>query len=176
MEDQELQALRLAVIERIVSTCSDVGKTKVQKIAYFLQESVGVPLKYPFRMHYFGPYSDRLDSVLSFARALGAVDINPDPEGFGYHVTPGSEHGNGLSQAYDLSKHPKIEEIDRAVRDLGSLETHELELYATIHFVRATNEEQSKQDVLETVSGLKPKFSKDAIDHAYRTLERAELI
>ncbi len=176
MEDQELLSLRLAVIKRIVTTCSDVGKTKVQKIAYFLQESVGVPLKYPFRIHYFGPYSDRLDSVLSFTRALGAVDISPDPEGFGYHVTPGSEDGNGLSHAYDLSKHPKIEEIDRAIRDLGSLETYELELYATIHFINGTDEEQSKQDVLEIVSGLKPKFNKDAIDRAYQTLERAGLI
>ena len=176
MEDQELLSLRLAVIERIVSTCSDVGKTKVQKIAYFLQESVGIPLKYPFRMHYFGPYSDRLDSVLSFARALGAVDISPDPEGFGYHVTPGTESGSAGSQQYDISKHPKFEEIDRAVRGLGSLETYELELYATIHFISGTNEEQSKQDVLETVSGLKPKFNKDAIDHAYQTLERAGLI
>ncbi len=176
MQDQELLSLRLAVIERIVSTCSDVGKTKVQKIAYFLQESIGVPLKYPFRMHYFGPYSDELDGVLSLARAIGAVDISPDPEGFGYHVTPGSEHGNGWSQAYDLSKHPKIEEIDKVVKSLGDLETYKLELYATIHFVSGTSEKQSKQDVLETVGGLKPKFNKDAIDHAYQTLERSGLI
>ena len=176
MENQELLSLRLAVIERIVSTCSDVGKTKVQKIAYFLQESVGVPLKYPFRMHYFGPYSDRLDSVLSFARALGAVDISPDPEGFGYHVTPGTENGSSRSPQYDISDHPRIEEIDKAISDLGSLETHTLELYATIHFISGTEREHSKQEVLDTVSRLKPKFSVDAIDHAYQTLQGAGLI
>ena len=176
MEDQELLSLRLAVIERIVSTCSDTGKTKVQKIAYFLQESVGVPLKFPFRMHYFGPYSDRLDSVLSLAKALGAVDISPDPEGFGYHVTPGTVNGSTWSQAYDIAKDPKIEEIDKAVRDLGVLETYKLELYATIHFISGIDKKQSKQDVLETVSGLKPKFNKDVLDNAYQTLQGAGLI
>lgn len=176
MEDQELLSLRLAVIERIVSTCSDIGKTKVQKIAYFLQESVGVPLKYPFRMHYFGPYSDRLDSVLSLARALGAVDISPDPEGFGYHVTPGTEYESTWSRNYDIASDPNIAAIDNAVKVLGSLDKSDLELYATIHFISKSEEEPKKDRVLATVGSLKPKFSRDKIYGAYQTLQRAGLI
>lgn len=176
MRDQELLIFRLAMIGRIVENCSDVGKTKVQKISYFLQESVGVPLKYAFRMHYFGPYSDELDGVLSFAKALGEVEITPDPEGFGYHVTQGSTEERNWSEAYDLSKDPKVAAIDKAVNDLGSLETYELELFATIHFINMGLDEPIKGEVLRIVGGLKPKFSEDAIGRAYQSLQNAGFI
>ena len=176
MKDQELMFLRLAIIGRIVAGCNDIGKTKLQKIAYFLQQAVGVPLKYPFRIHYFGPYSDELDGMLSLAKALGTVDINPDLDGFGYHVTPGSNDESAWSEAYDLSKHPKIAAIDNAVKVLGSLETSELELLATIHFISGTEVGQSKAEVFKTVREIKPKFSRGKIDGAYQTLKQARLI
>ena len=176
MRDQELLVFRLALIGRIVASCNDVGKTKIQKISYFLQESVGVPLKYAFRMHFFGPYSDELDGVLSLAKALGEVEITPDPEGFGYHVTQGSTEQRTWSEAYDLSKDPNIAAIDKAVSVLGSLETSELELYATIHFINESEEEPTKDEVLQIVGGLKPKFGLDTIDGAYQTLQKAGLI
>ena len=176
MRDQELLFLRLAIIGRIVAACNDVGKTRIQKIAYFLQESIGVPLKYPFRMHYFGPYSDELDGVLSLAKAIGAVDISPDPEGFGYHVTPGTEFEDNWSQAYDVLKDPKVETIEKAIRDLASLETSELELYATIHYISKADEGLARDEVIRTVGNLKPKFNEDTIDGAFQNLQEASLI
>ena len=176
MRDQQLLSLRLAVIGRIVATRDDIGKTKVQKIAYFLQESIGVPLKYPFRMHYFGPYSDELDGVLSLAKSIGSVDIKPDPEGFGYHVTQGTNDESTWSQAYDISKDPNVAAIDDAVTILGKIETWKIELYATIHFISEMDDGLSKDEVLEKVGDLKPKFDKRTICQAYQTLQKAKLI
>ena len=65
MSDNELDVRRLAFIQVIVERHDDVGKTKLQKISYFFQEALSIPLKYRFRMHYFGPYSDDLDDALS---------------------------------------------------------------------------------------------------------------
>ena len=79
MRNQELLDKRIAFIRRIVDRCDDIGKTKIQKISYFLQESVGAELGYRFRIHYYGPYSDDLDDALSFAESLGFVDIEPGP-------------------------------------------------------------------------------------------------
>ena len=107
MANEELLSRRIAVIRRIVGRHRDIGKTKIQKIVYFLQESVDVPLKYPFRMHYYGPYSDELDGNLSLTESIGYIDINPDPNGFGYHVTPVMERENTPWQGYDMSKDPK---------------------------------------------------------------------
>ena len=99
MRNEELLPRRVELVREIVRRHCGIGKTKIQKITYFLQESVGVPLGYPFRMHYYGPYSDELDGVLSLTSSLGYIDINPDPNGFGYHVTPveGSE-GKSLAR------------------------------------------------------------------------------
>ena len=176
MKDEDLLVMRLAVIQRIVTLCDDVGKTKIQKIVYFLQEAVSVPLGYSFRMHYYGPYSDELDGVLSLAKSVGKIDITPDPNGFGYHVTMGQEIGRTWLKDYDVSKELKGAEIDGAINTLGALETFELELYATIHFIGGPESRLFKEKTLRTVRRLKPKFTADRINHAYRNLQEAGLI
>lgn len=176
MVHEELLSRRMVFIRRIVDRCTDIGKTKIQKISYFLQESIGVPLMYPFRMHYYGPYSDELDRVLSLARSVGFIDIKPDPDGFGYHVTPIEESESSWLQEYDISEDPNITQIDETIRVLGSIETFRLELYATIHFIDRTEGEQSKDQTLKIVKRLKPKFTDDQIELAYQTLSKASLI
>ncbi len=175
MRDEHLLGIRLYVVQKIVELGKDIGKTKVQKITYFLQEAVGVPLKYLFRMHYYGPYSDDLDNVLILAQMVGYVEIKPDLDGFGYHVTPGPESESRWADENDLTAE-EVAAIDRATKILGGLETVELELYATIHMIGRTGGGLSKDDTLGTVGKLKPKFSKQRIDNAYRTLEKADLI
>ena len=175
MNRKTLTETRLSIIQKIVDVHKDIGKTKIQKITYFLQAAVGIPLEYPFRMHYYGPYSDSLDSVLSLAKSLGRIDIQPDPSGFGYHVTPYEENEavpvNESSVPYvtDPAVHGTIEM-------LGRLETSDLELYATIHFIVGIKGEIPKREVLKTVGGLKPKFTPEYIDGAYQALQRANLI
>ena len=131
---------------------------------------------YPFRMHYYGPYSDELDRVLSLARSVGIIDIKPDPDGFGYHVTPIAESASSWLQEYDISEDPNIAQIDETIRVLGSIETSKLELYATIHFIDRKEGEQSKDQTLKIVKRLKPKFTDTEIEHAYQTLRETSLI
>ena len=176
MRNQELLPMRIAFIRRIVDRHKDIGKTKIQKITYFLQKSVGVPLKYPFRMHYYGPYSDELDNALSWANALGYVDIKPDLHGFGYHVMPAEDGDIAWEPEYDISQAHDIQKIDRVIDILGDLETYELELYATIHLIGGPEGELTKEVTLDTVKKLKPKFTRERIASAYKTLEKAKLI
>ena len=51
----EEKETRFAIIRYLVDKLKDVGKTKIQKIIYFLQEAFGVPLDYVYTMYYFGP-------------------------------------------------------------------------------------------------------------------------
>ena len=180
MEDSRLLARRIELIREIVRRHGDIGKTKIQKITYFLQESVGLPLGYPFRMHYYGPYSDELDGTLSLTKSLGYVDINPDPNGFGYHVTTVEESEDMSWQGYDRRIDPeikdRIEVIDDAIEILGGLDTPEIELYATIHFIGGPKSNYSKEQTLQTVRRLKPKFNDYEISDAYQTLKNANLI
>ena len=180
MRNEDLLARRVAVIRHIVSRSGDLGKTKVQKIVYFLQESVGVPLKYPFRMHYYGPYSDELDGNLSLTKSIGYIDIAPDPNGFGYHVTPVKERENTSWQGYDMSEDPEVRElsgvIDDAIDILGQLDTPQIELYATIHLISRLKGHSSKRKTLKTVKRLKPRFSVEHINYSYQKLKKANLI
>ena len=53
--DMDTQDLRLAIAHVIVSELGDVGKTKLQKLVYFLQAAHGIPTRYPFKMHHLRP-------------------------------------------------------------------------------------------------------------------------
>ena len=180
MSAEQLMVRRVAFIERIVCNSEDIGKTKIQKILYFLQESLDVPLNFRFRVHYFGPYSDGLDDALSLTKSLGRIDIQPDRDGFGYHITPIAGLSDAYWQEYDISEDPEIEtsveNIDSAIEVLSNLATSQIELYATIHFIDGPKGRKPKEQTIETVGKLKPKFAASQIEDAYDTLKQVNLI
>ena len=176
MKNLEMDIIRLAFIQRIVDRRGDIGKTKIQKISYFLQEAVGIPLKYRFRMHYYGPYSDKLDNALSLSKSLGYIEVKLDANGFRYHVTPGKMREDTLHEGYEISKECDVALVDRVIDTLGSLETHIVELYATIHFVDKVKNSPSRGEVVGIVEKLKPKFPAETIEGAYDALRGASLI
>lgn len=47
-----------------------IGKTRLQKAAYFL-ERLGIGVGFPFYYKHFGPYSDELSSALHYSKVLG---------------------------------------------------------------------------------------------------------
>ncbi|MCY4581101.1 MAG: hypothetical protein OXD31_18910 [Chloroflexi bacterium] len=167
------QELRLAILHRVISELDDVGKTQMQKLGYFLQEALGVPTKYHFRMHHYGPYSDGLDTDMTRLRLTGYIDIQHDPQGYGFHITSTDdnlpEEWEGLIEDYD-------ELIDYVIRAFGNRKPAELELAATIHFVNNLAPSASKEEILKTVKALKPKFLEPYIQSHYSRLEKAGLL
>ena len=166
------QELRLAILHRIVSESDDVGKTQLQKLGYFLQEALGVPTKYSFRMHHYGPYSDALETDTARLRLTGYISIKPDPEGFGYHITSSD---NPLKEWSHLAE-PYRKAIDDVLQTFGKRATHELELAATIHFVKRLLPDVSTQEVLDKVKALKPKFNESYVSNLHAELERLGLL
>ena len=166
------QTIRLALVYEVVNKLKDTGKIRLQKLMYFLQEAFDVPTNYSFRMHHYGPYSDALDGDLSLAKALGHIEIEPDSEGFGYHVTP----IKAASVSWSITIAPSREQIDNAISLLGSLRTWELELDATIHFVSELGASASEDEISNTVRSLKPKFTIEIIRSAYGRLLESDLI
>lgn len=165
MDEMDLLMQRLSVIRRIVDVAPvPPGKTSIQKIVYFLQNEIESALDYRFKMHYYGPYSEKLDGNLSLANAMGLVEVIPDSEGYGYHVIPGQQ---------DLGQQePPMPwtEIDEMIQDLGGLELWRLELVATAHFVKSLHPHSNRRQVIEMVRGLKPKFSEHIIVGALERL------
>ena len=80
------QQVKLAILYDVIKALEDVGKTRIQKTVYFLQEAFGVPLSYSFRMHHYGPYSEEVETDISRLKMTGYVFVKPDLQGYGFHV------------------------------------------------------------------------------------------
>lgn len=158
---------RFAVIRYLVDELEDVGKTKMQKIVYFLQNAFGVPLDYVFGMHYFGPYSEKLDDDLVDMKLRGYVDIEPDPGGYGYHIHAGSEAVESMRNMTE----EYLQQLSKTIDTFRSYSARDLELLGTLHFARQVAEQASTSDIIDKVARLKPRFEKSEIEQRYRVME-----
>lgn len=162
MESQE----RFAIIKYIVDKLGDVGKTKIQKLIYILQNVFNIPIGYIFKIHYFGPYSEILDDDLIDMKLHELLSIEPSPDGYGYHINSMNRDDSSLS----LNVKFDPEKLNRCLEIFGDLSISDLELLSTIHFVK--NTVKNRKDVIDKVAILKPKFNRDNIADSYDELER----
>ena len=163
---------RFAIIAAVVGQMRDVSKIQLQKLLYFLQEGLGVPLDYRFVMHHYGPYCVQIEDNLSIVRAVGAAEVKMDAGGYGYHITPGERDIPTWAELVQ----PHAESISRVIQTLGGYDAARLELLATIHFVRSLRPAATIDDVLAEVQSLKPKFTPRYIRSAYQELVQLGLM
>jgi uncharacterized protein YwgA len=168
----DTQELRLAILHKMISDSGNIGKTKLQKLVYFLQEAQGVPTKYPFRMHHYGPYAEALETDMARLRLAGYIDIQPDTQGYGFHIKP---LDNPLEDWSQLNK-DHDQELGRVIDTFGDWQTYELELAATIHFVKNLSSDSSTDEVLSKVKALKPKFEESYILERHAQLVQLGLL
>ena len=166
------QQVRLAILYGVVNALGDAGKTRLQKTIYFLQEAFGVPSSYAFKMHHYGPYSDDLDTDMTRLKMTGYLSITPDLQGYGFHV----EIADVPEENWDLATGPYKEKVEQALSLVRDKTPSELELMATLHFVDRLLGNPANQALIETVRGLKPKFSPEYIDGWRKQLTDANLL
>src|ERR1700688_2767231 len=77
-----------AIVELVQNTHARLGKTQVQKLVYFAQQS-GVPLGYKYEIYHYGPYSFELSHDLGSLDSLGVLNVDSDPAGFGFDISVG---------------------------------------------------------------------------------------
>jgi len=108
------------------------GKTRFQKLAYFLQEAEQVPLGLNFRMHHYGPYAYELETRLQWLRVSDLVDVD-DARIDGPVVIDISERGREVARG-----EAHQEELRRVLENLGRKSPRQLELLATVHYLAQT--------------------------------------
>ena len=158
--------LRSAIIDALVRRLGDAGKIKIQKLVYFLQEAYQLPLACRFHMHHFGPYSEDIESNISNLKFMGYVNVQRDPDGYGFHLTPTS---SAAAPNWNILVASAEEQIGSVIDQLGPMDASQLELVATIHFIRSSFG-FNKGAVISSVRARKPKFSRKLITEAYDNL------
>ncbi len=105
---------------------SIVGRTRFQKIGYFL-EAVGLGAGFPFRYKHYGPYSELLTEAIREADALQLVSEMEKVANWG-----------GLYSIFD-SRMPLESSVDSArkqlAQEMAQADAVELELAATAAFL-----------------------------------------
>jgi uncharacterized protein len=103
-----------------------VGRTKFQKIAFFL-EAAGVGSGFPFRYKHYGPYSELLAAAAQHAAALRLIVENESVAAWG------GQYSTYYTQIpADPSMHPARA---RLAQEMANADAVELELAATAAFL-----------------------------------------
>ncbi|SRR5713101_4497115 len=167
--------LRVAVIVALAQSAQTrLGKTQVQKLVYFAQNSA-VPLEYGYEIYHYGPYSFDLARELGSLDALGVLNVESDPNGFGFDISVGKFAEKFKLEAKYQRKIEKV--IDQFGRDTAA----QLEVKATIHFVYSVIKKRIpsgkiKAEVIKKVGALKPRFTEVFIRNCYSDLEKMDWI
>jgi uncharacterized protein YwgA len=136
-----------------------IGKTRLQKSAYFL-EALGVGFELDFTYHHYGPYSEELEYLANDARALDLVDID------WRRSSEGAKYAIYLDRSGDLPKDSKDARRVEALKILGQYSSTELELAATADFLARSGYGDDAWEETE-----RRKFSKTSPDWVARAQE-----
>jgi hypothetical protein len=153
MNDLPLFRLILTVAGKLRRHGSWTGETHVQKVGYFLQELLGVPLKADYILYKHGPYSFDLRRTLSTMRAYQYVDWQPNPYPYGPTLVEG-QLADTLKRFTDEPAEYR-EKIDFVAEWLGTKRVAELERLGTALYVTLT-EGAAAQDRAARICELKP--------------------
>src|SRR5579863_10451358 len=163
-----------AVVALVQGARARLGKTQVQKLVYFVQDS-GVPLEYKYEIYHYGPYSFELSHELSSLDSLGVLNVESDPSGFGFDISAGKF---AVRFHLEPSYQKKVEKV---LAEFGANTPAQLEVKATIHFVHSLikkrfSSSKIKPEVMQKVRALKPRFTEDFVKNCYSDLERVHRI
>ena len=123
-------------------------------------------------MHHYGPYSEEVETDITRLKMTGYLFVKPDLQGYGFHVgvldSPEDEWQDMTS--------PYRQQIDMVLGLVQGKQISDLELMATLHFVDHLTREPSQSELIETVHGLKPKFTREYIMGFQNQLTAAGLL
>lgn len=159
------------VLERICEQ-NEPGKKSVQKLAYLIERK-GVNLDLEYTIHFFGPYSSKLDNVLHLLQCDEAIDINTIERTHTISIIDTSSYeGEQLSQE-------EKEKVDFILNNFKRRSALELEGITTIDYVAKSlglrNGDNDK--IIEEVKRIKgTKFNDEQLQEYLGVLREYEFV
>jgi uncharacterized protein YwgA len=165
------------------------GKTKFQKMVYFLGEMTGELENLGYRAHFYGPYSDEVAESISRLKILGFIDQTV--------ATAGSINSSGFEVArYDFKLNEQGQEIAKEkatryrdvwekinqsvekIKKSGNIDYIKLSIAAKIFFMLKEKKESmsSIEELKEMAKQFKWSISDDQIIEAAKFLQTIGLV
>ena len=157
------------VIEEICERI-EPGKKMIQKLLYLIERK-GVDLDLSYSIHYFGPYSSKLDNALHTLENFGAIEI--DTSGMTHVIKPGENPIDGELER-DIQ-----EKINYVIDHFLGKSALELEAITTLDYAatQILDETASDKDVIEQVIKIKgTKFSEKYLKNELEFLKETNYL
>lgn len=144
------------------------GKTPLVKLLYLAQELKNVNFGYDFDLYTFGPFDSTILYELDWLEENKHVDVKPAQNGWGYDIKL-------LNEEIEAADGDEEAALTAIVEEYGSFTAKRLEILATLLFFYRGGISNDKE-LVSSVKGIKPRYSKPDINHELDILKKRGLI
>ena len=159
-----------SIIIRQICDTIEPGKKMLQKLMYLISRK-DVNLELNYSIHYFGPYSSKLDSTLHTLESFDKLSINTSGITHIIHL--------GDSPIEGTLDHKEQESVDFVLKNFSMKSAHELEAITTIDYVatKMLKNQAKDEDIIAKVQQIKgTKFSKEYLQDCLQILKKLDYI
>jgi uncharacterized protein len=154
-----------------------LGKTKLQKLVYFLLEAKKIPVGYRYRFYTYGPYSDTLAGDVDYLSEIGVLKVAYDVGIGGYNITPGEKAKILEEKAQPFLNFHK-QAVDDVLEHLSDKNVRDLELLSTVLYLFSNDNKcrVSFDTLVAKATKLKPHLRKHDIGSGLEMLKKNNLL
>lgn len=159
-----------AVIINQICERIEPGKKMLQKLMYLISRN-GVNLELNYSIHYFGPYSAKLDNTMHTLESYDKLNINTSSTTHIIHL--GEVPIDGTLDEEQQKK------VDFVLDNFSTKSAHELEAITTIDYVAVEmlKSKGNDKEIIDKVQQIKgTKFSREYLADSLKTLKRLNYI
>lgn len=146
------------------------GKKMLQKLMYLIDRR-GVNLELNYSIHFFGPYSSKLDEMIHLLESYDKLDI--DTSGITHIIRRGSVSIEGQLNNEDQEK------INFVLENFSNKSAFELEAITTLDYVakKILKDSGNEDEIISKVIKIKgSKFSTSQLKEGLQTLKEYDYI
>ena len=145
------------------------GKKMLQKLMYLIDRQ-GINLELNYSIHFFGPYSSKLDETIHVLESYDKLDI--DTSGATHIIRKGNLPIVGQLTESDQEK------VNFVLMNFSEKSAFDLEAITTLDYVaNKMLKGSSEEDIISKVQKIKgSKFSEDRLKESFQTLKRYHYI
>jgi hypothetical protein len=171
MNSLQRDAVLLELVEQLRRSGSWCGETHIQKAAYFLQELLGVPTRFPFVLYWYGPFSFELRDELGQLKTEGLLRLLPQ-EPYGPRFVPTELSGEFRGEfPKTLGRYgDRIAYISGRLGDKGVTELGKL---ATALYVTSENPDLPPAQRALLLRRIKPRLTREGAIEAINDVDSA---